>query len=484
MKKYLPALTLLILIFGLLLSLQLTSQKQEIRKKAAVSGGTGKITLSPQTAIKYPGERFTTTIKFRTGTDSSNAASISGISLRITYSYSGETPELDVVDSNGNPSGQIYPDSNLLSSGDWTFPIKNVVRSGGKVTIDFAAINTNPSGYKSSQEVPLANIYFKANRVPSSNPIILSFDLSLSKMMTKSDPPTDILENPQNASYTIQTDATPPATISNLSVSNPTRQSLTLTWTAPADNGPEGKAASYDLRYSTAVINESNWSSATQVSGLPTPASAGTSQTFTVTGLSAGATYYFAIKSTDAAGNVSGLSNIASATTSPASISFGFKLQGINKSGITKPFNITFKNSSLTKTYENISFVSNSLGVFLPSSPLILSSFPIPAQGITVDILVKDNSHLRKNLGSFTLLPTDNVGPSSWNSLILKAGDFDNDNILKVTDVSLILTAYTALEIPLTSSNQIYDVNADGKITIDDVSLVLANYTALEVPGE
>lgn len=485
MKKYLVlGLTLLILSFGLLLSLRLTSQKQEIRKKAAVSGGVGKITLTPQTATKYPGERFTTTIKFRTGTDSNNALTISAISFRITYPYSGETPELDVVDSNGNPSNQIYPDGNLLASGDWAFPIKSVVRSGGKVTIDFAAINTNPNGYKSPLEVPLANIYFKANRVPSSNPIILSFDLSLSKIMTKADPPVDILENPQNASYTIQNDTNPPSAISNLSVSNPTLQSLTLTWTAPADSGPEGKAASYDLRYSTSVINEQNWANATKVSGLPTPAAAGTSQTFTVSGLSAGATYYFAIKSADAAGNISGLSNVANGTTSPATFSFGFKLQGVNKTGITKSFTITLKNPSFTKTYEGVSFISNSSGVFVPPSPLNLTNLSIPTEGITVDVLVKDNSHLRKKLGSFTLMPTDNLGPSSWNSVVLKAGDFDNDNILKITDISLILTVYTALEIPVTTSNQIYDVNVDNKINIDDISLVLANYTALEIRGE
>ena len=51
----------------------------------------------------------------------------------------------------------------------------------------------------------------------------------------------------------------------------------------------------------------------TNVLSLPTPAVAGTSQSKTVTGLTTGTRYYFAIKTLDAAGNLSDISNVVNA---------------------------------------------------------------------------------------------------------------------------------------------------------------------------
>lgn len=91
--------------------------------------------------------------------------------------------------------------------------------------------------------------------------------------------------------------------------------SVTLTWTAPGDDGSSGTATSYDVRYSTSAITEANWGSATQASGEPSPHAAGTDESFTVTGLDPNTTYYFAIKTSDEVGNTSAISNIANITT-------------------------------------------------------------------------------------------------------------------------------------------------------------------------
>ena len=107
----------------------------------------------------------------------------------------------------------------------------------------------------------------------------------------------------------------PPSNIFNLATSNPTGSTITLTWTAPGDDSTWGTAAQYDIRYSTSLINDSNWASATQVSGEPTPLPAGTQQTFTVTGLQSGRTYYFAMKTADEVPNWSGLSNVPNGAT-------------------------------------------------------------------------------------------------------------------------------------------------------------------------
>ncbi len=110
-------------------------------------------------------------------------------------------------------------------------------------------------------------------------------------------------------------DVTPPSDIINLAASTTGLSSVTLTWTAPGDDEAVGKAAIYDLRYSTSTITASNFSSATQVSGLLAPTTSGSAETFEVTGLSTGVTYYFAMKAKDDLYNVSGLSNVISAKT-------------------------------------------------------------------------------------------------------------------------------------------------------------------------
>jgi chitodextrinase len=100
-----------------------------------------------------------------------------------------------------------------------------------------------------------------------------------------------------------------------VNITSMTDTTALLSWTAVGDDSLTGTAASYDLRYSTSTITNSNWASATQVTGEPAPASPGSTQQFTVTGLSRQVRYYFAAKVSDDAGNVSALSNVPSAVT-------------------------------------------------------------------------------------------------------------------------------------------------------------------------
>jgi len=115
-------------------------------------------------------------------------------------------------------------------------------------------------------------------------------------------------------------DTTPPAAVTNLAVTGMNSNSVTLRWTAPGDNGNSGTASLYDIRFSTAVITEANWAAASQVVGEPDPLAAKTVQTFILNGLVPVTTYYFALKTSDAAGNLSPLSNVPGATTLPTLI--------------------------------------------------------------------------------------------------------------------------------------------------------------------
>lgn len=98
--------------------------------------------------------------------------------------------------------------------------------------------------------------------------------------------------------------------------SGPTNANLTFAWTATGDDGIIGQATGYSLRYSASqdsLIN--SWESVSEVAGVPAPAGAGTSESFSsVVVLETGVEYYFAIKAVDDAGNWSEISNIVSKT--------------------------------------------------------------------------------------------------------------------------------------------------------------------------
>ena len=95
-----------------------------------------------------------------------------------------------------------------------------------------------------------------------------------------------------------------------------TETSMTLAWTAPGDDSLTGTAARYDLRRSlTPIVTLADFALATPLGGLASPQLAGSAETFTVTGLTPATTYWFALRTQDEAGNLSGLSNIVSGAT-------------------------------------------------------------------------------------------------------------------------------------------------------------------------
>jgi hypothetical protein len=86
--------------------------------------------------------------------------------------------------------------------------------------------------------------------------------------------------------------------------------SVVLGWTATGDDGLSGTATTAELRLSGSPITLANWDLATLVPGVPAPGPSGTAETAVVRGLTPGATYYFALRTGDEAGNWSGVSNL------------------------------------------------------------------------------------------------------------------------------------------------------------------------------
>ena len=100
-------------------------------------------------------------------------------------------------------------------------------------------------------------------------------------------------------------DTTAPGSITNFTVSvGAVNGSAKLSWTAPADDGPNppdpsaGPVASYTVKYSTSALTDcSSGTSATS----PVPVTPGTTQTMTISGLTLGTPYYFAVCAQDEA---------------------------------------------------------------------------------------------------------------------------------------------------------------------------------------
>jgi len=114
------------------------------------------------------------------------------------------------------------------------------------------------------------------------------------------------LSNPSNqvsvTTDTSPTDTTPPTTPGTLSSPAKTSTSITLSWGASTDSGGSGLAG-YNIYRNGSTT--------------PTHQTAGTSTTFTDTGLSPNTTYTYVVRARDGAGNLSNPSNQISVTTNP-----------------------------------------------------------------------------------------------------------------------------------------------------------------------
>ncbi|GJQ64652.1 MAG: hypothetical protein SCALA702_37050 [Melioribacteraceae bacterium] len=110
-------------------------------------------------------------------------------------------------------------------------------------------------------------------------------------------------------------DAIPPTTVADLMVSEPTSNTLKLTWSAPLDSSAGG-VTEYDLRYSTAPITDENtFLAADQLAYGESPADPGVMETYMIEGLGFDETYYFAVRSKDFWDNWSEVSNVPEGTT-------------------------------------------------------------------------------------------------------------------------------------------------------------------------
>ncbi len=108
-------------------------------------------------------------------------------------------------------------------------------------------------------------------------------------------------------------DGTAPSSVTTLAIGFPGPTGIQLTWTAVGDDGANGIATSYDVRY--ALTASEDWVAMIEATGEPVPQEAGEVERFVVGGLESGMTYYFRLRVIDEDANESNFSNEVSGLT-------------------------------------------------------------------------------------------------------------------------------------------------------------------------
>jgi subtilisin family serine protease len=219
----------------------------------------------------------------------------------------------------------------------------------GATSVDLAAPGVdvwstypnNSYGYSSGTSMATPHVAGAAALVWSAHPELSVAEVK-ARLLAGADPIGDIGANASRPTVTSgrlnvrnallvppsDNETVAPAAVGSLSGAAASPWSVALTWTATGDDGTAGRAAYYDVRYSTSPITAANWSSASRASGEPAPRAAGSADGSAVSGLEPGTLYYFAMKVKDNAGNESGLSNVAQLATPAARVLLNDDVEG------------------------------------------------------------------------------------------------------------------------------------------------------------
>lgn len=155
------------------------------------------------------------------------------------------------------------------------------------------------------------------------------------------------LESATSEPFTLSDTVPPAAPV--LSLASASATSLTIGWQAVGDDGVLGTASSHDLRYATAAIaTEADFQAATPVTGLGSPASAGTAESATLSGLTPGTAYFVALQVKDNAGNAVRSATLAVSTPYPTATRLVFtqQPQGGEAGVALAPIRVEFQNAN------------------------------------------------------------------------------------------------------------------------------------------
>ncbi|MFH1841130.1 MAG: cohesin domain-containing protein [Candidatus Shapirobacteria bacterium] len=153
--------------------------------------------------------------------------------------------------------------------------------------------------------------------------------------------------------------------------------------------------------------------------------------------------------------------------SSPSSLTVKFKFQGITDNRAAGK-TIKLLNEDFPVEYDSGEIYS------VTKNNLAVGEYAVGIKGWV---------HLQKNCASATLTAGQTTIVDCTTDY-LKAGDFDNNNLLNINDISALIGKYTTLNVPVDEYNRRFDVDANNVINIVDLSLVISNYTALNISGD
>jgi hypothetical protein len=270
------------------------------------------------------------------------------------------------------------------------------------------------------------------------------------------------------AATAVSTDKTAPAAISDLAlqIGSPSTSQIKLTWTATGDDGSSGLASKYIIKRSKSEITATNFDSATTVYNTLSPKAAGSAETFTVTGLSANTTYYFAIKVQDEVPNTSSISNVMFRSTSNdlPTVSGINKVKGTNDSAVS--ITVTgnnFVSGTNTLRFSNADNTFEIAGTYVSATSLT-ASIPVGAPVGNYGLKIVNSNGVSASLSSaYTVeeapkpLPTvKNITPTNVSS---------NDSNVKLTIYGNNFTGATAVKLDTGLALTGLVVASDTKIT-------------------
>ncbi len=284
---------------------------------------------------------------------SAETLTVSGLIPGQTYYFALRTMDSDanlselsnspsaVAKAPSHPGVGTYEneDANIVYTGTWT-TWNDVRASGGSIRYSNDPAATATLTFYGRQVSLLFTRYTTRGNISitidGGTPVLLNQYGSTLTFQNRWDSPlmdagthTVVLRHPGGTKY-IDLDALivsspetiPPAAVTLNASTGTSNGQVNLSWTAPGDDDMTGTATSYIVRYASAAIDtQAKWDAATDVTGEPTPLVAGSAQSMTVSGLTPGQTYYFALRTSDEVPNMSALSNSPSAAAqSPAPV--------------------------------------------------------------------------------------------------------------------------------------------------------------------
>lgn len=267
-------------------------------------------------------------------------------------------------------------------------------------------------------------------------------------------------------------DGNAPEAITDLAASGVGITHVTLTWTSPVDSA-NGSASVYDLRYATSPITEANFSTATPVD-VPAPSPAGTTESFTVSGLQGGVTYYFAIKSADFFGNFSSLSNVVEqATNFPPVVSVDPPALEANlETAETTSLTLNISNDGLGE----LTFAFDSLEASIFATPAPASGSVPAGSTLGVSVLIDANNLLAGTYHQ-NLLLSNNDPEAPYLTIPVTLNVTNNDApIASVTPTSLSYGPVFVTD-SVTQFATIHNAGSD-TLTILSVSSTNSDYSA------